>query len=395
MSVRAQKVEIHNYRCIHELEMVLPGHGVIYGDYQVGKTSIFQAICLALGAIGHQEALNKDSFHHGLLDYDNITQHEQLSVQVTLMASQEGGLNFLREVDAQAMGYWNEETESISYKEKPKGACEAVKVVFVASVADGVEVRFRRYLARPETTISLSGTEPDLTTDIASELGIFFFPMQRDSNKWARIHVAELQKALNSWVGKAPDYLSSIDEAHKQMSQFMDQVNEQKKDLTEQKQHKLQMDIAQFVHQQAQLLMGAAPKFEIDKVSDQREILKSFDEVIEEASMTDLLYLMQAGMRESPSFAYYALAFEELMHRVQEGKPVMLFLDEPEIYFEGKFFWSRFLELAKQSNIVQLVLTTHSIKLLEFFPEEHRSYVHNVFGTLSLLDEVVFKGLYC
>ena len=48
-AVKASKLTIANFRGVKNAELLLPDHGVLIGDNNVGKSTIFEALDLARG----------------------------------------------------------------------------------------------------------------------------------------------------------------------------------------------------------------------------------------------------------------------------------------------------------------------------------------------------------
>ena len=65
--VRACRVKITNFRGIQSATLLLPKHGVLIGDNNTGKTTIFEALDLVLGVdrLNRQPAVDEHDFFRG------------------------------------------------------------------------------------------------------------------------------------------------------------------------------------------------------------------------------------------------------------------------------------------------------------------------------------------
>jgi len=66
--VRVARIIIKNFRGIKQATLFLPKHGVLIGDNNVGKTSILEALDLALGPdrLNRQPVIDEHDFFRGV-----------------------------------------------------------------------------------------------------------------------------------------------------------------------------------------------------------------------------------------------------------------------------------------------------------------------------------------
>ena len=60
-------VEIENFRGIRSAKLLLPDHAVLIGDNNTGKSSVFEAVDLALGPdrLSRRPPVDEHDFYHG------------------------------------------------------------------------------------------------------------------------------------------------------------------------------------------------------------------------------------------------------------------------------------------------------------------------------------------
>jgi len=64
--VKIFSVEIENFRGIRSAKLLLPDHAVLIGDNNTGKSSVFEAVDLALGPdrLSRRPPVDEHDFYH-------------------------------------------------------------------------------------------------------------------------------------------------------------------------------------------------------------------------------------------------------------------------------------------------------------------------------------------
>ena len=69
--MRAARIKIKNFRGIKQATLILPNHGVFIGDNNTGKTTILEALDLALGPdrLNRRPPVDEHDFFQGPLHF--------------------------------------------------------------------------------------------------------------------------------------------------------------------------------------------------------------------------------------------------------------------------------------------------------------------------------------
>ncbi|MDX9975461.1 MAG: AAA family ATPase, partial [FCB group bacterium] len=133
--MKVARLRIQNFRGIKEADLLFPDHVVLVGDNNVGKSTVFEAMDLALGPdrLNRHPRIDEHDFHLG--DYVSpIDQpRKEVRVEVTVTGLSEEQQNRF----ADMVEWWNASTKALV--EAPVGGVDdpdvsaAVRVTFIGS----------------------------------------------------------------------------------------------------------------------------------------------------------------------------------------------------------------------------------------------------------------------
>ncbi len=393
MGVHIRKLKVKNYRGISETETLIPQTGVFFGDYLMGKTSVFEAISLALGVNYWISDISIDSFYRGMINFEEFVESEQITISLILSGfeSEDHFNEYIGSGYENSLAFWDAKSKEITFS---KPSCEsefAVELVFTAKM-EGDQVVKKRFLATGPSSEDMNGAEPSYDKDLASLIGFFYIPFRTSNNrKWLEKDLHETLYEVDQWKEKAKDYLNAFQESHQEMVSFMDQIETLRKENKDEQ--SLSEDVVKFVSNQVAKLNNTSIERDV-KHTSKSELLGSFRHIVEKAGLKELLQIIGANSYSLQGKCILSGLINDVVDRVEKGKPCILFLDEPESFFEETFFWKSFVELIEKEKCIDLVIATHDKVIVELFPEDERVYIHNVFGNIAVLDKVLFNGLY-
>ncbi len=393
MGIQLCRLKVKNYRGINETEVLIPKTGVFFGDFLMGKTSIFEALSLALGVNYWVDELNIDSFYRGMVNFEEFVESEQIMIRLLLTGfdNKEHFEKFIGPGNEMSLAYWDAEAKELSYDLPQKNHELAVEIVYVAKMG-GSEVLNKRYLARKDSKDLIDGDELPYDKNLAEALGFFYIPFRSSNNrKWLEKSLHESHYEIDQWKERAKSYLNVFQETHREMEDFMNQIDKRRSQKVSD--NELSEDIIKFVSKQVFKVSNASMKGSVQHVTSD-ELLNSFRSVVDAAGFRDLLQIIGANSYNFQGKCVLSGVIKDVLDRIEQKKPCVLFLDEPEAFFEKTFFWEKLVNLVKKDDNMNIVMATHNREIVNFFSEGSRVYIHNVFGNIAVLDEVLFNGLY-
>jgi predicted ATP-dependent endonuclease of OLD family len=393
MNINIRKIKIKNYRGINETTVDLPKKGVLFGDFLMGKTSIFEAISLALGVNYWISDLTIDSFYRGMINFEEFVESESIAIRLTLSGF-ENKLEFEQifgKASLSSLGTWDENNKELSFDQIQNREL-AVDVIFMAQMK-GDQVLHRRFLATAQSEETYDGTEPDCKVNVGELIGFFYVPLRTSNNrKWLEKHLHEATYEVDQWKNRAKDYLNVFQESHDAMMSFMDQLDQKRKGNTNEKE--LSIQVAEFVGGQIKKVSQPFMKSDANAYASPKDILHSFRSLVDNSSFKQLLQIIGANSYNIQGVCILSGLIEQILDRIEKNLPCLLLIDEPEAFFEESFFWKRLVHLVNETPNIKIIIATHARDIVDLFPTDKRVYIHNVFGNVAVIDEVLFNGLY-
>lgn len=393
MSINIRKIKIKNYRGINETTVDLPPKGVLFGDFLMGKTSIFEAVSLALGVKYWISDLTIDSFYRGMINFEEFIEAESIVIRLTLSGFESKG-EFERifgKASLSSLGTWDANSKEFSFDQIQNGEL-AVDLIFMAQM-EGDQVVHRRFLATAQSEEIYDGAEPDCKINLGELLGFFYIPLRTSNNRmWLEKYLYESIYEVEQWKGRAKDYLDEFQKSHDAMISFMDQIDQKRKGTVDEKE--LSIQVAEFVGGQIEKIGQVSMESDTKASASSKDLLNSFRGVIDNSSFKQLFQIIGANSYNIQGECVLAGLIESVLDRIEKGLPCLLLIDEPEAFFGECFFWERLMHLINEITNIKIIIATHNRDIVDLFPKDKRVYIHNVFGNVAVVDEVLFNGLY-
>jgi len=368
-AVRIVQCTIHNFRGIQDGTVTVPEHGVIFGPNGVGKSTIIEALALALGREQMTQPLSDWDFWGG-----DPKPHSRITIICTISHF---GANarpeefpdwFVGEHSARAV-WWDETSAKIKTDaDCPKGCILAAQIALC--------IRFDEEFAEFECVrYFYDGPGDPFSTEcrkapnaLVQELGVFVLPANRQWDKLLSFGSSSFLKVLKA-SGSIPG--STIDQLKAELRTLASKIEEDPAvseliAIAERELAQFQMfkDGAQLVYRPTQL--------------DTRSVMQSLVPHVQHSGFLLPFNRHGAGMNSLQAFLI-VLAFAE--QRRQKRKNFILLAEEPELHLHPSLhsrLANRIRALSQQS-----LVTTHSPFLASSYSPKVALFVRNENGRLN------------
>jgi putative ATP-dependent endonuclease of OLD family len=344
--MRIAQVEINNFRGIQKATIHLPKHGVLFGPNNIGKTSIAEALAIALGREQMAPMLSDWDFFGGRPKPDS-----RILIIVTITAFADDAMPddfplwFRGETAAQPV-WWSEKTRTLDCSaDRPLEHQLATQIAFCARYDDEEcefeAIRFFYYGAcDPFVT-----AQCHVPNRVLQELGVFLLPGNRQWDKLLSFSSSSFLKMLKS-QGAIPG--EAIESLKEELRQAGDAIGRDKTLSTILDQ--AERELAGFAMFKASWRIAYRPT-----ALDSRAVMQSLIPHVEHDDFLLPFSRHGSGMNSLQVFLIL-LAFAE--QRSKAGKNFILIAEEPELHLHP----SLHTRLANriQALSTQSLVTTHS-----------------------------------
>lgn len=197
--MRIAQVEIHNFRGIQKAVVYLPKHGVLFGPNNIGKTSIAEALAIALGREQMAPMLSDWDFFGGRPKPDS-----RIFIIVTITdfgptAAPNDFPNWFRGDGAAQPVWWSEDKKVVDFTaDCPPEHCLAAQIAFCARY-DDEECEFEavRFFYNGACDPFLT-PQCHVPNKLLQDLGVFLLPGNRQWDKLLSFSSSSFLKMLKS-----------------------------------------------------------------------------------------------------------------------------------------------------------------------------------------------------
>jgi putative ATP-dependent endonuclease of OLD family len=368
-AVRIVQCTIQNFRGIQDGTITVPEHGVIFGPNNVGKSTIIEALALALGREQMTQPLSDWDFWGG-----DPKPHSRITIICTIShfganAGPEGFPDwFVGEQSARAV-WWDETSAQVKTDaDCPKGCILAAQIALC--------IRFDEEFAEFECIRHFyDGPGDPFSTEcrkvpniLVQELGVFVLPANRQWDKLLSFGSSSFLKVLKA-SGSIPG--NTIDQLKAELRTLASRIEEDPalSELIATAEHELT---------QFQMFKDGAQLVYRPTLLDTRSVIQSLVPHVEHGGFLLPFSRHGAGMNSLQAFLI-VLAFAE--QRRKRHKNFILLAEEPELHLHPSLhsrLANRIRALSQQS-----LVTTHSPFLASSYSPRVALFVRNENGALN------------
>lgn len=360
--MRIAQVEIHNFRGIQKAVISLPKHGVLFGSNNIGKTSIAEALAIALGREQMASLLSDWDFFGGRPKPDS-----RILIIVTISHFGENATAdefpewFRGETAAQPV-WWNETKRTVDCSaDCPPDHHLATQIAFCARYdEDECEFEAVRFFYYGECDPFVS-PQCHVPNRILQDLGVFLLPGNRQWDKLLSFSSSSFLKMLKSNGAIPGDAIESLKDELRQSGKAIGQ-NQTFHDILDQ----AEKELANFA-----MFKGAWRIAYHPTSLDSRAVMQSLMPHVEHDDFLLPFNRHGSGMNSLQVFLIL-LAFAE--QRNKQGKNFILIAEEPELHLHP----SLHTRLANriQALSTQSLVTTHSSLLAGSYKPNQALFAH-------------------
>ena len=344
--MRIAHVEIHNFRGIRHAEIALPKHGVIFGPNNIGKTSIAEALAIALGREQMAPMLSDWDFFGGRPKPDS-----RFTIIVTISdfgenATPDDFREWFRGESAAQPIWWSETTRTLNFSaDCPPGYELATQIAFCARYDDEeCEFYTERFFYSGECDPFIT-TQCHVPNRILQDLGVFLLPGNRQWDRLLSFSSSSFLKMLKSNGAIPGEAVEALKDELRRSGQAVGQ-DKSFQDILEH----AEQELASFAMFEGDWRIAYHPTS-----LDSRAVMQSLVPHVEHDNFLLPFNRHGSGMNSLQSFLIL-LAFAQ--QRNKAGKNFILIAEEPELHLHPSLHTrlaNRIRALSTQS-----IVTTHS-----------------------------------
>jgi hypothetical protein len=367
--MRIVQCSITHFRGIESGTITIPDHGVVFGPNNVGKSTVIEALALALG---------REQMAQPLTDWDFWGGEPKPDSRATIICTISHFAQDARPEDfpdwfsgerSARPVWWDETSNAVKIDaDCPKHCILAAQIAFcIRYEEDSADFEFIRYF--------YDGPGDPFTTDcrmvpnsVLQELGVFILPGNRQWDKLLSFGSSSFLKVLKA-SGAIPG--STIDKLKMELRNPQNKIEDDPSIAA----------VIKSAEQELQQFLMFRDKAEIayrPTMLDSRSVMQSLIPHVLHSTFLLPFSRHGAGMNSLQAFLI-VLAFAE--QRKQKGKNFILIAEEPELHLHPALharLANRIRALSQQS-----LVTTHSPFLASSYKPEAAIFVRNDAGILE------------